>query len=175
MSLGYGVNVFVKKLQRDILGVFWQRLISDQSGTRGFKQSADHRSDGVVLADHGRPEELGPAVKNRDRDDQTWIAHDVEQEAEHATDIAAVGDLSGLLLDEQTQTIGQLRLLVMIQGPGVTGVLTSDIFLHSVYFWSSRSLTFRSAIVQLYTSRSNVTLPGANMGHTSSPKSSSCK
>jgi hypothetical protein len=58
-------------------------------------------------------------MEDRNGDDKTRIAHNVEQEAEDATDIAAVGDLSGLLLNEQTQAIGQLRLLVMIQGVGL--------------------------------------------------------
>lgn len=48
------------------------------------------------------------------------------------------------------------------------GKSTSDSFLHSVYFWSSRSSMFMSDIVQLYTSRSSETLPGVNIGHTSS-------
>lgn len=53
------------------------------------------------------------------------------------------------------------------------GQFTSESFLHNVYFWSSRSSMFMSDIVQLYTSRNSETLPGVNIGHTSSWNSSS--
>lgn len=50
-------------------------------------------------------------MEDGDGDYQTRIAHDVVQEAKYAGKVAAFGDGSWLLLNEQTQAVGQLRLL----------------------------------------------------------------
>jgi hypothetical protein len=55
-------------------------------------------------------------VENRDGDYKTGVAANVKEELEHAGEIATLGYMLGLLLDEQGKTIGQLFRLVTDKG-----------------------------------------------------------
>lgn len=57
-------------------------------------------------------------MQDRYRHDETRVPHDVIQETEDAGKVAAFGNVLGLLLNEESQAIGQLRLLVIFQGLG---------------------------------------------------------
>lgn len=100
MSFWNRVNVFIEEENCHVLRVFREDLVADEACTAGLKQTANHPRYDLRVADDARAEQLSPAVKNGDGYNEAGVPEDVEEQLENAREVASLGHVLWLLLDE---------------------------------------------------------------------------